>query len=83
MIDLRRIRKGEIYTMARKRKMPIGKASPVEVLAPDEPEHGNHTISYCMRLLKTKGFGFALIALHLILGLFIVKDYGVSFDENY
>ena len=33
--------------------------------------------------LKTRNAGLILIALYLVLGLFIFKDYGMSFDESY
>ena len=35
------------------------------------------------QFLKTRKAGWILITLYLLLGLFLVRDYGVSFDENY
>ena len=42
-----------------------------------------HKISSYMQILKTRKAGLILIALYLLLGLLIVKDYGMSFDEDY
>ena len=69
--------------MAKKKRRPIRETGPAEPLQPDGSTRENHITCYFLRLLKTRGAGFVLIALHLLFGLFIVKDYGMSFDENY
>jgi len=69
--------------MAEKKKKPAGKTAPVKALQQDDSPRGAISLNSILQGLKTRNAGLVLIALYLVLGLFIFKDYGMSFDENY
>ncbi len=68
--------------MVKKKKESENLVKPVETQPSDLICHVNKR-HLDLKFFKTRKAGLILIALYLLFGLFIAKDYGMSFDESY
>ena len=68
--------------MNKREKNAPGADEPVEIPLNADLTRGAQ-MSKKLQFLKTRKAGLILIGLYLVIGLFIVGDYGISFDEHY